>query len=218
MLRNAGRIPPLAGRTAGRTGRARLGRRMALALPLLVACVSPDVAEIADANGRTPEAAFKSYQAYAAADLVDWEYRCYSAAFRRREGLSLGTYAEARAQLLAGRPWLKLFAKAEVLRQWPVDERAHVIEARVGGRTVHVRLVREDSYEIRSGETLLADGYAPLETLVRAIEAPEGSVVEARIHTAEPSLDLSGATSVLIESAWKIDDLYEPDSRAPPDS
>ena len=182
MLRNAGR------RTLPPPGRARPPRRLAplapLALVLLAACVCPpDPAVIADAHFRTPEAALESYQAYVAADLVDWEYRCYSADLRRREGLSLGTYAEARAQLLAGRPWLKLIAKAEVLRQWSLDERAHVIEVRVGGRTVHVRLVREDSYEIRSGEALLADGYAPFETLVRSIEAPEGSVVEARIRT-----------------------------------
>jgi hypothetical protein len=198
-------------------GRARPGRRLALVAPLLAACVCADVAEIADAHDRTPEAAFRSYQAYLAADLVDWEYRCYSADMRRREGLSLGTYAEARAQLLAGRPWLKLFAKAETLRDWALDERAHVIEARVGGRTVHVRLVREDSYEIRSGETLLADGYAPFDRLVRSVEAPEGSVIEARIRTDEPGLDVSGATSVVIESAWKIDDLYEPAERAPPE-
>jgi hypothetical protein len=172
---------------------------------------------VADANFRTPEATFTSYQAYIAADLVDWEYRCYSADMRRRRGISLGTYAEARAQLLDERPWIKLFAKAEILRQWPVDERSHVIEVSVAGRTVHVRLVREDSFEIRAGNQLLADGYAPFEKRVRSIEAPEGSVVEAHIRTREPKLDASRATSVVIESVWKIDDLYEPDERAPPE-
>jgi hypothetical protein len=198
-------------------------RPSALALAFLAwlaACVCPaPAAAVADANFRTPLAAFKAYQAYLASDLVDREYRCYSAGFRRREQLSLGTYTEARALLLAERPWLKLFAKAEVVREWPLDERAHVIEARVGGRTVHVRLVREDSFEIRAGSELVADGYAPFDELVRTTEAPEGTLVEARVPTRTPSLP--PATSLLIESAWKIDDLYEAEAtgesgRAPP--
>jgi hypothetical protein len=186
----------------------------------LAACVCPaPAADVADANFRTPLGAFKAYQAYLASDLVDWEYRCYSADFRRREELSLGTYTEARALLLEERPWLKLFAKAEVVREWALDERAHVIEARVGGRTVHVRLVREDSYEIRAGSELLADGYAPFEELVRTHETPEGTLVEARVPARTPNLPR--ATSLSIERTWKIDDFYEAEEtresgRAPP--
>ena len=43
---------------------------------------------MADASFLTPEATVRSYQAYLASDLVDWEYRCYSRDFKRRNGIS----------------------------------------------------------------------------------------------------------------------------------
>jgi len=184
------------------------------AAALALGCVCPArPVDVADASFRTPERTLRSYQAYLASDLVDWEYRCYSSDFRRRNGISLATYTEARAQLFAEKPWLKLFAKAEIVGQWADEDGSHVIEARIAGRTLHVRLVREDSFEILAGDRLLTDGRADFDRLVRVTERPEGPLLEARIP-AKPGLDLRQATTVLLERAWKIDELV--DGPAPP--
>jgi hypothetical protein len=185
----------------------------ALALVSLLplgACVCPPRApELVGTGFRTPQQTLRSFQAYFAADLEDWEYRCLSGAFKRRNELSLATYGEFRDQLLRESPWLKYFAKAEITGERHVREGVHVIEASVAGRTVHVRLLREDSYEIYRGETRLWDDYANFDELVEVEERPEGHRIVVAVPPADPGIDLREATAVHIERTWRIDDLQE---------
>ena len=221
-LHGARRAPPEPTRAVrARRLRAGAGSRPAGLLAALLAvstgacvCPAPAIA-VADASFLTPEATVRSYQAYLASDLVDWEYRCYSRDFKRRNGISLGTYAEARAVLFDERPWLKLVARADIVRQWPEGEGVHAVELGVMGRTVHVRLVREDSFEILAGDRLVTDGFEPFERLVAVRQGRDGPVLQAAIPTDEPELDLSAASAVRIERLWKIDELYEPPDGEP---
>ena len=70
---------------------------------------------------------------------------------RERNGHSATTYGEGRERLFRERPWLKLFAKAEVVGEGSVDADRHWIDARVLGRTIRVNLVREAFFEIFRG-------------------------------------------------------------------
>jgi len=164
---------------------------------------------MADTGFRTPEQAFRSYQSFLAADLEEWEYRCLSNGFKQRNGLSFTNYAEFREQLFSSRPWLKVFAEAEIVGSVSVAEDVHDIEARVAGRTVRVRLVREDSYEIWGGGELLDDDLARFEDLVAVEPTPHGSHLTISVTPQVPELDLSTVTEVTVERSWKIDDLSE---------
>ncbi len=177
------------------------------------ACICPPrAAEVADTGFRTPEQTFRSFQVFLAADLVKWEYRCFSAGFKRRNQLPLANYFEARDKIFRERPWLKWFAEAEIVRDWSAGEGVHVIEARVASSTVHVKLVREDSYEIYSGDRYVADGYVHFEDVVDVRPAPEGPRMTVSVPLQDPKIDPSEATSLVVERTWHIDDLTE----APP--
>lgn len=181
-------------------------------LALVGGCVSPPTAaEVAETGFRTPAETFRSFQVFLAADLELWEYRSFSSHFRRKHGLTAINYAEARDQLFRERPWLKLIAKAEIAREWSDrdQEGVHFIEARVAGRTVHVKLVREDSYEIYSGDRYVSDGYANFDDLIRVEDTSEGPRLTVIVTPYEPEIDLSEATSVLLQRTWHIDDLIE---------
>ena len=204
-------------RTRGRRSASRIA---ALAASLMLgagsACVCPaPAAEVADAGFQTPVKTLRSFQAYMASDLIDWEYRCYSRDFRRQNGISLATYAEVRAQMLAKQPWLKLFAKGEILRDWPNADGSHGIEVRVPTRTVHVILVREDSFEIFEGDQLLEDGYADYDRLVQVVSSPYGDGIQAQIPSRRSAAELSRATSLRVARRWKIAALNEVDPDDP---
>jgi hypothetical protein len=192
-------------------------KRASLLLTLTGACVCPPSAEeMADLGFRTPEQAFRSYQSYLAADLVEWEYRCLSSGFKERHGISFSTYLEVRGELFETQPWLKVFADAEIVGSVSVAEDVHDIEARVAGRTVRVRLVREDSYEIWEGPDLLWDDDARFEEVVSLEPTPDGPRLTATVAPGVPNLDLSTATEFTVERSWKIDDLSEaPDAPQP---
>ena len=180
------------------------------------ACTCPTSArKLADLDRSTPAHALESYQSYLAFDLRDLEYRCFSTDFRRRNRLSLANYAEGRDRLLREQPWLRSFAGAKITAQGANADGSHWIDARVLGRTVRVRLVREDFFEIRSADGLLADGYGRVEDWL-ATEAggsspvgPGASLV-ARIPTEHSSIDLAQATQLHIARDWKIDDFQSP--------
>lgn len=183
-------------------------------LALASACVMPPQArELVDTGFRTPEQALKSFQVFLRANLPEKEYLAFSAGFRRRNGVSSLTYAEARERLFRERPWLRQFARAEVIAQWsggPGSEGVHFIDARVFGRTIRVRLVREDFFEFWAGDRLLADGEAHFSTAVQVAALRTLRVrIGATVTIEDSSTDLSGASWFTVGREWKIDDLYE---------
>jgi hypothetical protein len=172
------------------------------------ACACPrGPRDLADAGFATPQATVRSYQSFMAYDLRDWEYRCFSQGFRARNQLSFASYAEGRDRLLARQPWLKSIAGARLLGDRPGSSGEHWVDLRVLGRTVHVRLVREEFFEIRSSEGLLADGDGRLVDWLSVEElAPAGSVLHARAPTPRPAQALAQASEVRFAREWKIDD------------
>jgi hypothetical protein len=173
-------------------------------------CLSPPEAEELLAVGyRTPRQALETFQTYLRADLPAREYLCFSAGFRRRNGLSAATYGEGREQLFRQQPWLKLMARAEVVGERAVGEEQHWIDVRELGRTVRVKLVREGFYEIFGGEELLTDAYADFDALVRVAGAGPGARLEARIPLETRPGELAGMSEVTVARHWKIDAFYE---------
>jgi hypothetical protein len=191
-------------------------------LALASACVMPPQArELVDTGFRTPEQTLKSFQVFLRADLPEKEYLAFSAGFRRRNGVSSLSYAEARERLFREKPWLRHFARAKVVAQWPGgtgepgSEGVHFIDARVLGRTIRVKLVREDFFEIRAGEDLLADGETDFERATRLERSARGARFAGQVLLEDPPPDLSGASWFTVGREWKIDDLYEPEADEP---
>ena len=198
----------------------RLGRGMVLAALLgtvqaAAGCClvrPPHARELVEIGYRTPEHAFRSFRTAFAADLPDQEFRSFSHAFRRREGLSLNNYLEGRRRLLAERPWMVLMAHAEVESSERLDERAHVLVCKVHGRRIAFELVRQDVWEMWSGRELLADGFVDFGSDVRASPGRDGGrlTAEARVDPLEyPGVDLGRVTEFRVAQEWKINDFHE---------
>ena len=199
--------------------RPRLASLTALfALVLAAGCICPASSEeLLETGYQTPRQTFESFQAFLATDLPNQEFRCFSAGFRQRQGISLLTYGEGRDELLASKPWIRYLAKAEISGEEVWSQRVHVIDAQIRGRTVRVKMVREDSYEISGGRDLLADGYCEWESVVTLDPAP-GPRLHAAV-TPDPSSiygNLSEATRFVVERTWRIDDLWEADDAPSP--
>ena len=175
----------------------------------------PQPRELVDTGFRTPEQALKSFQVFLRANLPEKEYLAFSAGFRRRNGVSSLTYAEARERLFREKPWLRQFARAEVVAEWPGSEGVHFIDARVLGRTIRVKLGREDFVEIWAGEDRLADGATDFERATRLERSPRGARFAGQVVLEDPPPDLSGASWFTLGREWKIDDLYEPEADEP---
>ncbi len=196
--------------------RAARGVAAALAGWILCACVCPvDARALANLDLATPRRALESYQSYLAYDLREQEYRCFSVDFRQRNRLSLANYAEGRDRLLARSPWLKSFAGAKVVAEGAAEDGSHWIDARVLGRTVRVRLVREDFYEIRAAGELLADGYGELGAWFDREPTEGGWRLVARPAAALSTARLASATELRVARQWKIDDFVSPPPPSP---
>lgn len=193
--------------------RARLPGAVLAALAALLtglACVCPPSAEaLTEVGHRTPRQTFESFQTYLRTDLPDLEYGCFSAGFKRRNGLSQFTYAEGRERLLDEKPWFRLFAKAEIVAEEAQGKADHRLDARVLGRTFRVKLVREDFFEIGAGDELVADGYRDFDRMVQRVGDDSGSALAAQVALDVPVSELARATRVVFERAWKIDDVWE---------
>lgn len=171
--------------------------------------LAPAKAEALLATGfRSPLQTIASFQTFVRADLPTREYQCFSAGFRDRNGLSAFGYGEVREELFREQPWLKWIAKADVVAEQAVGEAEHRVDLETLGRTVRVKLVREDSYGIHAGETLVTDGDADFDDLVRRSARGDGSRLEVRLPLDDvPEARLAEATEVLVARHWKIDDV-----------
>lgn len=189
--------------------------RTLLPLPLVLAgssclgaCRTVDARRLAEASKHSPRATIEAFQAYVRSDLYEQEFSCFSRDFLAANQLSLFTYSEFRD----AQPWLKWFAKAEVLAERSGREGQHEFDLGVAGRTLRVRLVREDFWRISRGDELM-NGNAPFGRLVRIDPLPEGGA-EVRIDLPaleRPDFDPAEATSVAVERLWKIDAVVEID-------
>lgn len=172
-------------------------------------CVSaPSARQVVDARLDSPRQTLEAFQTFLRADLLDQEYRCFSASFLRsfEPPISFFTYAEARDRLAREQPWFKLFATAEVVSEESLGERRHGLIVEVAGRTWRVNMVREDFFRIRWSEGAEEGGRAALENLVRIdAEGPAGPELAARLPLVEAERDLARLSSATVERLWKID-------------
>ncbi|MBL8804921.1 MAG: hypothetical protein JNN27_23185 [Planctomycetes bacterium] len=185
------------------------------ALALLAALCGPlagcgscraDLPLIARASLETPRGTVEAFAAYLRSGLHEFEYRCFSVDFTRRNQLSLFTYAEGREELARKQPWLELFAHPKIVGEVAHGGDRHDVDVRLGGRTFRVNLVREESFEIRAGEDTLASDLTRLDERV-ALEATANGKWEvvARLPIADADIDLSSVSAVVLRSVWKID-------------
>ena len=178
-------------------------------------CLTGAKAEALVATGfRTPRQTVESFQTFLRADLPAREYRCFSQDFRARNGLSAFSYGEARDELFRRYPWLKWIARAEVVGEGSLGEGRHWVDLEAVGRTVRVKLVREDFFEIQDAGGPLADGEADFERLVQL--GSDGRRLSLRLPLDPPLDGLEGVSEVLVARHWKIDDLSEPSDEPAP--
>lgn len=180
-------------------------------------CLAPPEAEALVATGfRSPRQTIASFQTFVRADLPTREYQCFSSGFRERNQLSAFSYGEVREELFRSQPWLKWIAKAGYKGERAIGEAEHWLDLTTLGRTVRVKLVREDFFEIHAGEALVTDDDADFDTLVRQGADGEGSRLTVRLPLAVSVDGLGGVSEVLVARHWKIDDLRElADDEAP---
>ena len=182
---------------------------VALALMLLAACACIEPRRLVEANKSTPRATLDAFQAYVeAGELYDQEYSCFSHAFVDQHGFSLFTYSEFRDR----QPWLKWFAKADVLAEREGLEGEHWFDVGVAGRTLRVRMVREDFWGISRGDELV-NGREAFEEVVEIERLPGDRfrvTLELPPLKPEPGeFEPSQATSITAERLWKIDSVLE---------
>lgn len=153
---------------------------------------------------RSPEQTFATFQTGLRAELPDLEYRCLAGAMKAREGVSQTAYREFRDELFGERPWLKLAAKATVVRReelGPGRVRLHAeVDTWFKDAEFAVDLVREDYYELYVGAERVADDDADWERLVRE----RGDDLDLRVPRPD-RFTLEELSEIRAGREWKID-------------
>lgn len=213
--RSPGSAPPTP--RVGRPGRRPSARLLGLAVLLASACVgAPSPSDLLAVGFRTPRQAFRTFQTALRGDHLDLEYRCWSPAFRRRNGLPQHLYREGRRQLLEEQPWMRWIAKAEVIDEEPLGPAEHRLVCQVDvlwiEQRFEVRLVRTGYLEVRGGPEgkILYDEYVPFDRAVRIVPHPDGGwdlSSEVEIWPEDAYGDLAEATELHVAEDWQIDDL-----------
>lgn len=177
----------------------------ALWVTALAGCLSAPSEEAWLAVGfRSPEQTFASFQTGLRAELPDLEYRCLSGAMKRDQRVSQTGYREFRSELFGARPWLKLAAKAEVVRReelGPGRVRLHAeVDTWFQDVEFAVDFVREDYYELYVGSERVADDLADWQRIVRE----RGDDLDVRVpRPADRSLE--ELSEIRAGREWKID-------------
>ena len=153
---------------------------------------------------RSPEQTFATFQTGLRAELPNLEYRCLADTMKRREGVSETVYREFRRELFGARPWLKLAAKAKIVRReelGPGRVRLHAeVDTWFKDVEFAVDLVREDFYELYAGERRVDDDFGDWERMVRERKDElELRVPRPAGHTLEELSELRAGRE------WKID-------------
>lgn len=210
-----------------------LSLALAFLSPALAAgcCVTPPTAEeILDLGFRSPEQTLRTFQAGVRGDLPTLEFRCFSAAYRRRNGVSMLTYLEFRERELASSPWFqRVVADAKILTSKSLGEARHLLVVDLHGHEVEVELVREDFWQLWSNADPLVDepippgGFSNLAEVApaRPLSSPlfEASVevtpdvLPAKLAGASPEQLREMITEFRIGREWKIDRIEQPKDR-----
>lgn len=188
---------------------------LALAGALLSSCCAcgPRAQAVAEATLDSPRATVEAFGAYLRAGLHEFEYRCFSADFCRRNQISYFSYAEEREELARRQPWLELFASPTVVADIPRGADRHDVDVRLGGRTYRVNLVREETFRISTSDGALIEDRLDFERRVLAREAANASTeLVARLPVPAADIDLSAVTSISLQRRWKIDGVGPLDS------
>ena len=190
-------------------------------LPAAGCCVTPpDAAEILDSGFRTPEMTLHTFQLGVRGDLARLEYRCFGVGFIERNHLSQLAYREWRERNLASNPWFqKGVADAEILRSESLGEGRQLLVAGTHGYFFEVEFVREDFWQLWSGDTLLADdqlapgGFRRQTDLLEEVAGPPIVVASVELPSALAALPLAELRSEMTEfrvgREWKIDRIQE---------
>jgi hypothetical protein len=171
-----------------------------------------------DKGLKEPAGTFATFRAAFCADALELEFRCLAPEFREQLGggdhLS---YREARDQLLKQEPYLRyVLAKAEVERIEPLGPREVRLVASAMGRTIHVRLVREDFWEIRAkGEPLDGDYVPDASRFLETAETSQGAPVLRATVPLESAEDGAQADELEISYEWKIAGFEDADKNSP---
>jgi hypothetical protein len=202
-----------------RVPRRRRGAPAGLAVALFAlvttACVCRPETEDWQAAGaapfRTPAAAFRTFKTAVGGDDVALEFRCFSSAFRRREGISQLVYREFRERLLKEKPWLARISCATVVEETRLDEGRAEVTAEVQGlfQTVRLRIgfVREDFYELHSETELVGDDGVRLEEVVRPTRSRAGEDGLELWLPLPPGRTADEVSLIVVGREWKIDSL-----------
>lgn len=171
----------------------------------LSACLSAPTSEAWLSVGfRSPEQTFATFQTGLRADLPDLEYRCLGGGLKRREGISQLGWREYRRELFRKQPWLKLAARAEIVRLEPLGPGRVRVHAEVDTWFKDVEfavdLVREDYWELYAGTERVADDEGDWGRMVRE----RGDELDVRVPRPEgrSAEDLS---ELRAGREWKID-------------
>lgn len=173
-------------------------------------CPSHPPEALTRAGFRSPRETFDTFFAAFDYRIYGLELRCLSADFRRRNRVSELTWREFRDQLEREHPLLRLAARVEVVEEYSEGPRTHWIVARAAGRTVRLRFVREDFYEIYAGGLRVQDGplsEGPPWRFDPHAPAPLEGVPLAPETAA--TLNAESISEFRVGYEWKLDDFLE---------
>ena len=172
-------------------------------------CVAPPKAgDLLAVGFRTPDQAFATFQTAVRADDPGAQYRCLSADFLRRNGLSE----------IAFREYLQLDREEPLLRKGIADARpASPAEVRADlarllvvshGRSIRIDLVREDFCEAWAGGEKVADEAAPFRERTGVQPAADGSSWVYGRMPLPPGTAPDRVTELRFGREWKIDGFH----------
>ncbi len=166
-----------------------------------------------DKGLKEPAGTFATFRAAFCADALELEFRCLDPDFRRElYGGDHLLYREARDRLLEEQPYLRyVLAQAEVEQVEFLNPREARLVARAAGRTIHVRLVRVDYWEIRGesevvGATQVLDGDYIRDTreILHPGTSQTGEPVLGAVVPLASAQDGPAASTLEVGSEWKI--------------
>ncbi len=204
-----GRVAPAgAGRILCASMRALLVAAVLLGgAPSLAGCLAePAPRDWLAVGFRTPEQTFRTFQTALRADQPDLEYRCLSSDFKeRQQGLTETWYRHYREELFREQPWLKLAAKAKILRTLRLAPDRMRIEAEVDtwfhDERFAIDFVRQDYYELWIDGKCVQDDALPWASFAR--ESEDELIVRVPL---DAPLERHASRELCAGHEWKIDD------------
>jgi len=181
-------------------------------------CVAPPKAgDLLAVGFRTPDQAFATFQTAVRADDPGAQYRCLSADFLRRNGLSEIAFREYLDQLDREEPLLRK-GIADARPASPAEVRADLARLLVvsHGRSIRIDLVREDFCEAWEAGERRVDEAAPFRERSGVQTGGDGTRwIFGRMPVPE-GVAAERITEVRVGREWKIDGFAPVEKAAPP--